>query len=402
MAARPSGLVAGTITKPAGQAVVRAVLPGNCSALQTQCAPVAGGFDIGSFGGSDGQYLPNVNANGTPASPNLFTGAGLDGVPDLEFAQIQTPSTYRGTQFHARGDWYVSHKDQVFGEFFTQKLDQSTYDSAAGAAPDTILPFRPFNTSITAVYIHTFGPTLINEVRANNTRFADNQIADTAHIVNWGVPGMYVQNYGFGQMDLSIRSATTTPYTAAENTYEIRDMVTKILGPQSLRIGFVARQEQDNDNDSGLARPNYAFQGIWDAANDAPLYEGMAANPNTGGVGNAQRYFRRYYYAGFVQDDWKMRPNFTVNLGCGMSISARSGNKGSAVNDLVLSTTPGAPDHQFEVCARKSLLSGHSQRDFAEDRICVATRGERWEDRFSRGLRSELRQLRRRADFAGV
>ncbi|MGB6608668.1 MAG: carboxypeptidase-like regulatory domain-containing protein, partial [Acidobacteriaceae bacterium] len=73
-AARPSGLVASVVTKPSGQAVVRAVLPGACSALQTQCAPVGTGFDIGSFAGADGQYLPNVNANGTAASPNLYTG----------------------------------------------------------------------------------------------------------------------------------------------------------------------------------------------------------------------------------------------------------------------------------------------------------------------------------------
>ena len=340
-AARPSGLVAGTITKPAGEAIVHAVLPGVCSALQTQCAPVTGGFDIGSFGGSDGQYLANVNANGTIANPNLFTGAGLDGVPDLEFAQIQTPSTYRGTQFHARGDWSISPRDQVFAGFFTQKLDQSSYDAIAGAAPDTDLPFRPFNTSITAVYIHTFSSTLINEVRANNTRFADNQISDTANLVNWGVPGIYVQNYGFGQIDFSIRSGQTTPYTAAENTYEVRDMLTKVLGPHSFRIGVVARQEQDNDNDSGLARPNYAFQGIWDAANDAPLYEGIAANPTTGGVGDAQRYFRRYYYAGFVQDDWKVKPNFTLNLGLRYEFFGALSNKGFAVNDLVLSSAPG-------------------------------------------------------------
>jgi len=340
-AARPTGLVAGTITKPAGQAVVRAVLPGSCSALQTVCAPVGTGFDIGSFGGTDGQYLPNMNVNGTAATPNLYTGAGLDGVPDAEFAQIQTPSQFRGSQFHGRVDWYITHRDQIYAGFFTQKLDQSSYDPAAGAAPDTNLPFRPFNQSATPVWIHTFTPTLINELRANYTRFADNQITDTNGQVNWGVPGIYAQNYGFGTFQFSQLSAPTTPYIAAENTYEIRDLVTKVLGPHSLRMGIVVRREQDNDNDSGLARPNYAFQGIWDLANDAPLYEGIGANPNTGGVGNVQRYFRRSYYAGYVQDDWKVRPNMTVNLGMRYEFFGGLTNKGFSINNMLLSSASG-------------------------------------------------------------
>ncbi len=341
-AARPTGLAAGTIAKPAGQAVVRAILPGSCSAIQTVCAPAGTGFDVGSFGGTDGQYLPNVNVNGTAATPNLYTGAGLDGVPDLEFAQIQTPSDYRGVQLHGRVDWMIGPHDQIFGGFYTQKLDQASLDAAAGAAPDTALPFRPFNQSATPVWIHTFGPTLINEVRANYTRFADNQISDTQGQVNWGVPGLYAQNYGFGSIQFSQLASPTTPYIAAENTYEIRDLVTKELGPQSVRMGVVIRREQDNDNDSGLARPNYAFQGIWDLANDAPLYEGIGANPNTGGVGNVQRYFRRNYYAGFVQDDWKVTPNMTVNLGLRYEYFGGLTNKGFPINNMVLSSTPGA------------------------------------------------------------
>ncbi|HEX4007202.1 MAG TPA: TonB-dependent receptor [Acidobacteriaceae bacterium] len=340
-AARPSGLVAGTVAKPSGEAVVKAVLPGNCSALQTVCAPAGTGFDVGSFGGSDGQYLPNVNANGTAAAPNLYTGAGLDGIADVEFAQVDTPSQYRGTQFHGRGDWYISQKDQVYGGFYTQKLDQSSFDSAAGAAADSNLPFRPFNSSATGVYIHTFNANLINEARGNYSRFADNQIKDTSGQVNWGVPGLYAQNYGFGSFQFSQLSAPTTPYIAAENTFEFRDMVTWVHRSQSIRMGFVGRKEQDNDDDSGLARPNYAFQGLWDLANDAPLYEGIGANPVTGGTGNAQRYFRRSYFAGYVQDDWKVMPTLTVNLGLRYENFGALTNKGSAVNNMVLSTTAG-------------------------------------------------------------
>ena len=38
-------------------------------------------------------------------------------------------------------------------------------------------------------------------------------------------------------------------------------------------------------------------------------------NPQTGGPANAQRYLRSKDYAFFFQDDWKIRPNFTLNLG---------------------------------------------------------------------------------------
>lgn len=339
--ARPNGLVAGTISKLSGQAVVHAVLSGSCSALQHICQPVGSGFDIGSFGGVDSQYLPNVNVDGTAASPNLYTGAGLDGVPDVEFAQIETPSQYRGTQYHARVDWYITSKNQIFGEFYTQKLDQSSYDASSGAAPDTNLPFKPFNSSATAVYIHTFSSTLINEARANYTRFADNQIKDTAGRVNWGVPGLYAQNYGFGAFHFSIISAPTTPYIAAENTYEFRDILTKTISSQSLRIGIDLRKQQDNDNESGLARPNYAFQGLWDLANDAPLYEGIAADPSTGGIGNAKRYFRRSYFAAFIQDDWKPTPTLTVNAGIRYAYFGALTNKGFPINNMELSSQPG-------------------------------------------------------------
>lgn len=330
-AARPTGLVASTLGVPSGQAVVRAVLPGSCTAIQggaassAVCMPVGNGFDIGSFAGGVGQYLANTQ-----------TGGGLDGIPDLEFAQIQTPSTYRGNQFNGRVDYFLTQKDQLAASFFTQKLDQTSLDATAGAAPDTALPFRPFNSSATFLYIHTFSPTLLNEARANYTRFSDNQIKDTAGQVNWGVPSMDTEGYGFGRIQLSILSSPDTPGVFAENTYEFRDTVTKILGSQSLRMGFVYRNEQDNDDLNGQDRPNYAFEGLWDTANDAPFFENLTANPYTGGPGNAQRYFRRNYAAGFVQDDWKVRSNLTLNVGVRYEYFGELTNKGFAINNLVL------------------------------------------------------------------
>ena len=49
--------------------------------------------------------------------------------------------------------------------------------------------------------------------------------------------------------------------------------------------------------------------------NDTPIFEGIDANPQTGGPADAQRYLRSKDFGFFFQDDWKVRPNFTLNLG---------------------------------------------------------------------------------------
>ena len=101
----------------------------------------------------------------------------------------------------------------------------------------------------------------------------------------------------------------------AENTYEVRDMVTHTWGAHTLRIGAEVRFEQDNDNLSGDARPVYAMQGLWSMVNDAPIYEAIDANPNNGGIALSAAIFPRQDIAIYAQHDWKVTPCFTLNTG---------------------------------------------------------------------------------------
>jgi hypothetical protein len=101
----------------------------------------------------------------------------------------------------------------------------------------------------------------------------------------------------------------------AQNTYEFRDHVSWVRGNHVFRGGVEVRKEQDNNNLLGGARPLYSFVGPWNLANSAPVYEQINVNPNTGAPADAQRYFRTSTYSLFVQDDWKVRPGLTLNLG---------------------------------------------------------------------------------------
>ncbi|MEI9970552.1 MAG: hypothetical protein WDO73_00055 [Ignavibacteriota bacterium] len=53
------------------------------------CQPVQGGLDIGSLQGTAGTY---TNTNGA--------GAGLDGIPDIQFAAVTVPSRTSGNQYN--------------------------------------------------------------------------------------------------------------------------------------------------------------------------------------------------------------------------------------------------------------------------------------------------------------
>jgi hypothetical protein len=218
--------------------------------------------------------------------------------------------------------------------FFT-KLDNLGSSGTTPAAPQSFLPFKPLNSAATLIYIHTFGPSWINELRGNSTRFADNQVADGGGTVNFGIPYINVQNYPFA-LQYGVNYGTTSPATFAENTYEVRDTLSHTFGSHTIRAGVETRFEQDNDNLSGEERPIYAFNGIWAFANDASVYEAISANPDTGGVANTQRYFRSEDYAVFVQHDWKLSPNLTVNTGLRWEEFTPLANKGFEVNYPVL------------------------------------------------------------------
>jgi hypothetical protein len=146
-----------------------------------------------------------------------------------------------------------------------------------------------------------------------------------------------VQGYTFGRLYAGAIQGSATPGILAQNTYEARDTVIQTIGAHTIPYGALIRWEQDNDNLSGQSRPDYVFQGMWNYANDAPVFESVAANPNTGGFATGQRYFRDHNIAAFVQHDWKVTPNLTLNTGLHWEYFPGGGKKYFQIG------TPGSP-----------------------------------------------------------
>jgi hypothetical protein len=335
VANRAGGVSAAILGSPNVVPRIRAVLTPSCAGLTVgvNCNVVTGGLDIGSLTPGGASQIGVF-----PANTQL--GGGLDGIADVENAELYVPAHSRGNQFNARGDYDVTSKDHLAGSVYFTKLDNYGVSGAAGSRPEGDIPFKPQNSAATAIYIHTFSSSWLNEARANGTRFADNGVRDAAGVTNFGIPYINVQTLPW-PIQFGAYAGSTTPSLYAENTYEVRDMVTHAWGTHVIRAGAEVRFEQDNDNLLGDQRPTYAMQGLWTMANDAAIYEQIEANPLTGGTPLTQRYFRSQDIAGYVQHDWKTTPNLTLNMGLRWEYFTPLHNKGSMINYPVLGTAAG-------------------------------------------------------------
>lgn len=354
-AQRPGGITTKIVTSPGVTPRIVNVLPIDCSAYANNqglyapvngvpqtasggpyCNPVNGGLDIGSPtpGGASqlGVYTPSANSNVA-----TFVGGGLDGQPDIQYAQLLVPNHSRGNQFNGRVDWYATAKDQFAGSFYITKLDNYGTSGATDSRPQSDVPFKPLNTAATLIYIHTFSPSWLNELRGNGTRFAENALRDGAGTVNYGIPYINVQGMPFSNtLNFGVVQGSTNPAIFAENTYEIRDQVTHTFGSHVLRFGGEIRFEQDNDKLSGTTRPVYAMQGLWNFANDAPIFESITASTATGAAPNTQLYLRSKDIAAYIQHDWKITPTFTLNTGFRYEIYTPLSNKTGNISKPIL------------------------------------------------------------------
>ncbi|HEX5873347.1 MAG TPA: TonB-dependent receptor [Pyrinomonadaceae bacterium] len=306
--ARPGGISASILGSSGVQPRITEVLQPSCTDVQggTPCQVVAGGLDVGSPALGLGQYLTFGNLG----------GGGLDGIPDIQKVIIATPTTNRPNQYNVRFDFTPSSNDQLtFSTYLTRAFFVGS-DAGAGGRPQTDITTKPRNSAATVLYNRTFSATTLNEARFNFTRFAFNEVESSTN-TNFGIPRVEVENLltEGRRIRFGANQAETTPGIFSQTTFEFRDIVNHVRGNHGFRFGGELRRERNDDNLNGASRPLYTFAGLFNFANDAPLFYQINADPQTGGAANAQRHFRSGGYGLFFQDNWKARPNLTLMLG---------------------------------------------------------------------------------------
>jgi Carboxypeptidase regulatory-like domain/TonB dependent receptor len=265
---------------------------------ETDCCSLIPGYGIG-------RWYPA----GTPA-----TGGGPDGTPDWGVFDLTVPNSSSGNQYNGRVD-YTKGNNQFFASTYIVRLNNFN----GGQRPIDDISLLPHNYVATVGWDRVISSTMLNAFRVNFTRYDFDQTQPTG-FTNFGIPQIQLFDFdigGFGDNEnfLGIGQNATTPGALAQNTYGLADTFSWVRNKHAWKFGVVADRQQNNNDEPGDQRPLYKFRGLLNLANDACCFAySVGVNPD-GGPLNGRRYFRDSDYGLFVQDDWKVRPNLTINLG---------------------------------------------------------------------------------------
>ena len=181
--------------------------------------------------------------------------------------------------------------------------------------------------------IHNFSSSLINE-----TRLAFRRSSSTVIVPDLTYPGLDAfPNLELDDLGISLGPDKDAPQFGIENNYQVVDNITYSRGNHALKFGGDWRKIISPQRFVQRERGDYEYLNIDDFLRD---FSPEFGERNVGG--NTYYGDQKILYA-FVQDDWRFRPNLTMNLGISYSYQeVPKGAKFQAAN--AVASVPGLID----------------------------------------------------------
>ena len=262
---------------------------------------------------------------------DLYPAANLPGVvagsgQTIQNYGVQAKGRENTHKSDLKADYNLDEKD-VFSARWSYFRQDVFRDSPIPGIADcgSCSQGAQFNTNhnFGATWTRTLSPTLINFFRFGYTRTYATFEQASAHEQSAtdfgfkGIPASSATTGGIPIMNVSsyqsIGVRNFRPQFQQPELFQFIDNVSVSRGSHSLRAGFETRQKNNNFLDSARTVPAYTFNGNYTTESIADLLTGNVYQFDA----NTQAVVEQLQkaYAVFVQDDWKVAPNFTLNLG---------------------------------------------------------------------------------------
>jgi hypothetical protein len=224
---------------------------------------------------------------------------GVSGIP---FGQVSivTPNDLLQTQFQLNIDYLRGERDQFRFRYSQDGQVQQQPGNGNVKFNNTVTqPVKLFS----AGWIRLITPNLVNELRLSYKRFKQDFVLDDPAFETF--PNLTVPD-----LNLGLGPNGNLPQGGFDNSYQVYDSLSLTRGAHAFKFGVEGRFLIFTSFFLPRGRGDYIYANLDELLLDrAPTVVDLRGVGTSAFTGNQQKYYA------FAQDDWKVTPNLTLNLG---------------------------------------------------------------------------------------
>jgi hypothetical protein len=297
--------------------------------------PTSSAFCQQNAGSAQCVDIINPQTN-TPFPGNVIPASQIDPVAQKAIAYIPTPNTplLNGTntigtprnirssnQYNTRVDQRLSSRDNLYATW--SNSNDNLYAPAINPRGGNTTPLNDHLWTVT--YTHAFSAKLFNEFRFGVNDSATFKQAETAFGPNY-TESLFGLSYGnntdpstFGIPTFAIAGygpvgSITEAIGADDKNYQYTDNLSITHGRLSILTGMQFIHEKFTQITDFGSNPNLTYSQSYSGST---LSDFLLGEPYqiTGATGDSTQHLHTNFYGPYIQNNWKVRPDLTLNLG---------------------------------------------------------------------------------------
>jgi hypothetical protein len=262
---------------------------------------------------------------------NFVNGLALPGLtyPVNVYGQVTVsqPEIINQMRYSSKVDHKLTSKDQLNMSYLYDNVDTTVpfAGNVEDFGPTDYVHGRAQNAGVT--WSHTFSPTILNQARMAYVRHTSNFPGDPS------VDGMPSTLVAFDEPSIGFGNNAGIPQFFTENEFIYKDDLSVTKGKHNFKGGAEYRRTRNGSSFDSYKNGYNIDADTEDLLTDAtftnnvenyfiggPVFGSIietfaSLNPQTGQLPVYYRGFRANEVAMYIQDDWRIRPRLTVNLG---------------------------------------------------------------------------------------
>ena len=295
-------------------------------------AQLAAAFPSSPIGLIESTIGPNAVAAGSPVFTNIqnvlvtnqidpttgfafpCTTAGVNGCVPIEFGSMTrfVPGPFNDYEATGRLDFKLSPKDNFFGRYVYQKTFSGGVNFGNGIQVGDWQSVPGLSQQIGLDWVRDFSNVFINQVRFSFSRassfFNEQSFSGCSSTNPTGCPADMVLIGSAPQDSVSFGVSAGFPQGRIINVYQLQDNASMLKGKHTIKFGGEVDQQRSPNvflpGDNGI----FLFTSFSDLVANNPFGTQIA-------LGSPILPFSEWDLGLYVQDDWHVKSNLTLNLG---------------------------------------------------------------------------------------